>query len=105
MDSDEYDHGNDNCQNDPPAQLNALFKISNTGCHRSTIVDQLFVSIERHYAIENNHGLNGYHRYSFVIRHLYFVILKNIRVIRVIRGSSIQRFSGEAIRVHFKKEG
>ena len=36
MDSDEYDHGNDNCQKDPPAQLNALFKISNTGCHRST---------------------------------------------------------------------
>src|SRR5213594_4231016 len=37
MDSDEYDYGNDNCQKDPPAQLNALFKISNTGCHRSTI--------------------------------------------------------------------
>src|ERR1043166_9363503 len=34
MDSDEYDHSNDNCQNDPPAQLNALFKISNTRCHR-----------------------------------------------------------------------
>src|SRR5437773_8697996 len=37
MDSDEYDYGNDNCQKDPPAQLNALFKISNTSCHRSTI--------------------------------------------------------------------
>src|SRR5262249_27073498 len=37
MDSDEYDHGNDNCQKDPPAQLNALFKTSNTACHRSTI--------------------------------------------------------------------
>src|SRR5437016_5345572 len=37
MDSDEYDHGNDNCQKDPPAQLNAFFKISNTGCHRSMI--------------------------------------------------------------------
>jgi hypothetical protein len=36
MDSDEYDHGNDNCQKDPPAQLNALSKISNTGRHRST---------------------------------------------------------------------
>src|SRR2546428_9523070 len=35
VDSDEYDHGNDNCQKDPPAQLNALFKISNTGCHRT----------------------------------------------------------------------
>src|SRR5262249_48119286 len=37
MDSDENDHGNDDCQKDPPAQLNALFKISNTGCHRSAI--------------------------------------------------------------------
>ena len=34
MDSNEYDHGNDNCRNDPPAQLNALF---NAGCHGSTI--------------------------------------------------------------------
>jgi len=61
MDSDKYDHGNDNCQKDPPAQLNALFKISNTGCHRSTIVDQLFVPIECQYASEYNHGSNGYH--------------------------------------------
>src|SRR5947199_8860812 len=42
MDSDEYDHGNDNCQKDPPAQLNALFKISNTGCHWSTINESRF---------------------------------------------------------------
>src|SRR3954466_15955082 len=42
MDSDEYDHGNDNCQNDAPAQLNTLFKISNTGCHRSTIYRSRF---------------------------------------------------------------
>src|SRR4029077_362396 len=69
MDSDEYDHGNDNCQKHPPAQLNALFKISNTGCHRSTIVDQLFVPIECQYAIENNHGSNECHGYSLVSRH------------------------------------
>src|SRR5439155_18993007 len=42
MNSDEYDYGNDNCQKDPPAQLNALFKISNTGCHRSTIYECRF---------------------------------------------------------------
>jgi hypothetical protein len=37
MDSDEYDHGNDNGQKDPPAQLNALFKVSTPGCHRGSI--------------------------------------------------------------------
>src|SRR5690242_15388987 len=37
MDSDEHDHRKDNCQKDPSAQPNALFKSSNTGCHRSTI--------------------------------------------------------------------
>ena len=37
-------------------------------------MDQLFVPIECQYASEYNHGLNGYHGYSLVIRHLCFVI-------------------------------
>jgi len=34
------------------------------------------LTIDRQYAIENNHGSNGYHGYSLVIRHS-----QNIRVI------------------------
>src|SRR5262249_50718005 len=47
MDSDEYDHGNDNYHKDPPAQLNALFKISNTGCHRSKRVQPWITRMSR----------------------------------------------------------
>ena len=53
MDSDEYDYGNDNCQKDPPAQLDALF---NTGCHWNTIhecpiLDQLLPARQAELAV------------------------------------------------------
>jgi hypothetical protein len=30
----EHNQANDNCQKDPPAQVNVMFKVSNAECHR-----------------------------------------------------------------------
>jgi hypothetical protein len=39
----EHNQANDNCQKDPPAQVNAMFKVSNAECHRAMFRNYSFV--------------------------------------------------------------